>query len=370
MDSATIELFRKIVEYLPQGFILYDPSFRVLIFNRSAEKLFSLRPEEVIGRTFSLGDVPNTRFDTLNRVFFPSLASQMKMVSPQGTYPSVIDLSFTDPKLEIRVTTLKFVDTRGSATGFAKIVEDRTQETLIMQSKSEFVSLISHQLRTPLTAVNWTFQILLKENLAENQRDLVKTGALATAELVSRIDDAIEVTKIEDGRFDYKFAVLDLEVLLRDVIEKEKMIAGQYDVAVVFEGLKNQAAQITADTHKLSVAISNLVDNAIRYSKNGGTVRISLAKVPDHPFFRMTVVDSGIGIPKEDMGRIFTKFFRSENARRVQPDGNGLGLFITKNIIETHGGKITVQSSLDQGSAFSVFLPSDPKLIPALQSQQ
>jgi len=125
---------------------------------------------------------------------------------------------------------------------------------------------------------------------------------------------------------------------------------------------------ITADSHKLGVAISNLLNNAARYSKSGGTVRIGLMTKGQEN--QLTIADQGIGIATADMDKIFSKFFRAENARKIQPDGNGLGLFIAKNVIENHGGTIQVKSVLDAGSEFVVTLPSDPNQIPLFVSEQ
>lgn len=137
-------------------------------------------------------------------VLFPSTAPRLD--SPElNAYPRVSDIGLDNPKRELRVATFEIKDRTSAAVGFLKLITDKTKEAQILQSKYEFVRLVSHQLRTPLTAVGWTFQLLRKEPLTEDQNGLVRTGSLATDELQSRIDDIIEVTKIEDGRFDYKF---------------------------------------------------------------------------------------------------------------------------------------------------------------------
>jgi signal transduction histidine kinase len=368
MDINTVELFQTVVEELPLGFVLYSPDNKVLVVNKKTESLSRVSRDQIVGQTLSVKDKQGTELWFLTQILFPSVAPKMKHISPPGEYPQVVDVSFTNPRLEVRTTTLKLNDPSGAVAGYVKLIEDRTREAVIMESKHEFVSLVSHQLRTPLTAVNWTFQLLLKDHLSDNEREIAETGARAAAELVARIDDAVEVAKIEDGRFDYKFASVDLINILNEVIKRLRLLAGQYGVTIATDWSDEQL-MVTADRHKLSVAVANIIDNGMRYSVGGGTVTVRAIKQSSHQTIELSVHDDGIGIPESDRPNLFSKFFRAENARKVQPDGNGLGLFIAKNIIDAHGGKIDIDSTLNQGSTFMISLPTDPNLIPVLKQE-
>lgn len=358
MDVGTVEIFKRVVEELPLGFIMYDPNYKILIVNKKTEELAGVPREELINQTFSVKDKQGTKLWFLAQVLFPSVAPKMDHISPPGEYPQVVSISFDDPRIELLTTTLELTNPQGGTVGFVKLIEDKTREAIIMQSKHQFVSLVSHQLRTPLTAVNWTFQLLLKDELSKNQREVIETGARAANELVSRIDDTVEVAKIEDGRFDYKFSSVDIVRLLHEVLERANLMAGQYEVTVSTD-IKEENLEIKADKHKLSVAIANLIDNALKYSR-GETVAVTLEKLSDQLAVAIKIQDTGIGISDKDKEGLFTKFFRAENARKVQPDGNGLGLFIAKNVIEKHGGKIVVDSTLNQGSTFTAVIPIAP----------
>jgi len=369
MDINTIELFQTVVEELPLGFVLYSPENKILVVNKKTENFSRVSRDQIIGQTLSVKDKQGTELWFLTQILFPSVAPKMKHISPPGEYPQVVDVSFTSPRLEVRVTTLKLADSLGAAAGYVKLIEDRTRAAVIMESKHEFVSLVSHQLRTPLTAINWTFQLLLKDHLSDNEREIAETGARAAAELVARIDDAVEVAKIEDGRFDYKFASVNLIGILDEVVKRLRLLAGQYGVTIATDWAAEEFI-VTADKHKLGVAIANIIDNGVKYSVGGGTVTVKAMKQPDHHTIGLSVHDDGIGIPDGDRVSLFSKFFRAENARKVQPDGNGLGLFIAKNVVDAHGGKIEIDSTLNQGSTFTIFLPTDPKMIPALRDRQ
>jgi signal transduction histidine kinase len=371
MDINTVELFQKVVESLPLGFVMYDRDHKVLVVNKKTEELSGVSRSELVGETLSVKDKQGTKLWFLTQIIFPSIAPKMTHVSDAGEYPQVVRISFDDPRLELQTTTLELTDPDNNPVGYVKLIDDKTQEALVMESKHKFVSLVSHQLRTPLTAVNWTFQILLKENLTESQREIMLTGARAAAELVARIDDTVEVAKIEDKRADYKFATVNLVSLLGEVIERERLLASQHNTAIAGDWDDKQIT-VTADKHKLGVALANLIDNAVKYGSNSGGETITVgAKInPEKSAIEISIVDSGIGIADSDKEKLFDKFFRADNARRVQPDGNGLGLFIAKNIIESHGGEIKIESKLNQGSTFSVLLPTDPNKIPTLKTNK
>ena len=122
---------------------------------------------------------------------------------------------------------------------------------------------------------------------------------------------------------------------------------------------------LTLDPQKLGVAISNLIDNAVKYNVQNGEVIIGIERLKDKPYVQISVKDTGLGISPEAMSNLFTKFFRAENAVKSVPDGIGLGLYIAKNIIQRHGGEIRAESQVNRGTTFYFTLPTDPKLVPA-----
>lgn len=149
-----------IIAALRDGLIAYDPNFKILIFNSAAEKIFGLSRQQVIGKYFSPEKINEPLFRIFIQTLFPSLAPIVAKHTEAGEYPQIIDLSFSEPKMEIRVTTNKIIDPKGQLLGFVKVVSDRTRETELLRSKSEFLSVAAHQLRTPLTTVNWIFESL------------------------------------------------------------------------------------------------------------------------------------------------------------------------------------------------------------------
>ena len=140
-------------------------------------------------------------------------------------------------------------------------------------------------------------------------------------------------------------------------------MAKAYNVSVFFEK-PDQPIIVTFDEQKLGIAISNLIDNALKYNVPKGSVTVNLRLVLNQPYAEVSIKDTGVGIPPEDIKKLFTKFFRAENVMQFETEGSGLGLFVVKNIIERHGGKIWVESELNRGTTFHFTLPTDARLIP------
>src|SRR3989344_3707911 len=216
-----------IVAALRDGLIAYDPNFKILIFNSAAEKIFGFSKQQVIGKYFSPEKINEPLFKIFIQTLFPSLAPIVAKHSAVGEYPQVIDLSFDEPKMELRVITNKIIDPNGRLLGFVKVVSDRTRETELLRSKSEFLSVAAHQLRTPLTAVNWIFESLANELLNDNQRQMVDSGLTAGAYLLKIVNDLLDVSKIEESRFGYNFKNIDLIGFIYEVFARAKNLADE-----------------------------------------------------------------------------------------------------------------------------------------------
>ncbi|MEK7593150.1 MAG: ATP-binding protein [Patescibacteria group bacterium] len=362
-NFALDELSKSVIETLRDGVIVYDRDSRVLAFNKAAEKIFNLNAEEIIGRSFSPNDIKEPKLKILIQTLFPSLAPVIVKHSESNVYPQVVDISFEEPKIEIRVATNKISDSKGGISGFVKIISDRTRELNIFKTKNEFISTAAHQLRTPLTAINWALETLVKESLSESQKQAAETGLQAASHLLKIVNDLLDVSKIEEGRYGYNFEKSNLVDFIESAIKKSEETSVPAGVKIY---LKKPVELIEADidVQKMEIALLNLLDNAIRYNVKNGEITVSVEKLKDKPYAQVSVKDTGIGISKEDVKKIFIKFFRAENAIKALPNGSGLGIYIVKNIIKRHGGDIWVESELNRGSVFYFTLPTDPKLIP------
>lgn len=349
-------LFESLARMIDEALIVYDQNFTILAFNARAEDLFKMRAREVIGQQISLEKAREPQWRSLSPVIYSSLAPTVVRLSDAGAYPQIIKVIIENPHQEFFVSTDQIADASGAAQGFIKVVRDVTREASFVQSKSDFIAIAAHQLRTPATAVNWVFEALEKDpSLGDEARQSAQMGHVAAQNLLKVITNLLNIAQIEEGRFGYDMQPLDLIPFLDALLADAAPVARQHDVNVYFERPPVPSVMVIADQYKLALAIANLVDNAIKYNVSGGQV-VMRAIVKDGAA-EVSVKDTGAGISEEDLLKIFEKFFRAETIKKTSVEGSGLGLYLTKNIIEAHKGKIWVESVIGRGSVFYFTVP-------------
>ena len=361
--STSSGRLESIITNLSDGVIAYDNNFQILVFNRAAEDIFGIKKEQVVGQRFGPERAAEPKYKIFTQTMFPSLAPSVLRHSEAGAYPQIVDISF--PGRELRVSTDRLIDDTKGVIGFVKLVQDRTREVELMKSKSEFITIAAHQLRTPLTAINWIFEGFAKSDaLPKDDRELAGNGLTATRKLLKIVNDLLDVSKIEEGRFGYNFEQTNLVDFISEILKNAQVVAKEYGVNLYLDKGAQQEVLVTIDPNRLGLALSNLIDNAIRYNVANGSVTIGIRPLTESSYVEVSVADTGIGIPPENMDKVFSKFFRAENVMKKETEGSGLGLYITKNVINRHGGTIWAESVIDRGTTFYFTLPIDPRLIP------
>ena len=230
--------------------------------------------------------------------------------------------------------------------------------------KSDFISVVAHQLRTPLAGVKWVLKLILDGDLgpiSAEQGQMLKRGYDTNEKMIQLVNDLLNVSRIENGKFGYKFEKNDFSKLLNLLIENSQLPSRERNIEVILE--KSIATPLFSfDPEKLLIALQNIVDNAVKYTLPGGRVTISTEQQGD--YLQIKIKDTGVGIPKDDIHKLFSKFFRAANVIHLQTDGSGLGLFIVKNIIMRHGGQVWVDSIEGKGTTFTIIIPLIDELLP------
>ena len=337
-----------VITNFADGLLVFNKEGRLFLINPQAENFFDVKARDLVGR-------PILELST-----FPTLEALIKLLGLEikGVFRKELPIR---EKLTIEVSTIPMMREEEKL-GTLVILHDITREKIVERMKTEFVSLAAHQLRTPLSAIKWTLRMVLDGDLGpitEEQRDFMEKTYSSNERMISLINDLLDVTRIEEGRFLYKPILTDIESIVQFVVNSYKEEIEKRKIKFEFKKPEKKLPRVMLDVEKMRLAIQNLLDNAIRYTQPEGRVTVSLKYVKKEIEF--SVKDTGVGIPKDQQERVLTKFFRGANVMRMATEGSGLGLFITKNIIEAHGGKIWFESEENQGTIFHFSLPVKEK---------
>jgi PAS domain S-box-containing protein len=333
-----------IINNLSDGLLVFDKENKLSLINPQAENFFDVKTRDLIGRS------------VLELSTFPTIKPLIKLLGREikGVFRKELLIK---KKLTLEVSTVPMIREE-ERLGTLVILHDITREKMIERMKTEFVSLSAHQLRTPLSAIKWTLRMLLDGDLGEitkEQREFIEKTYKSNERMITLINDLLDVTRIEEGRYLYKPSSTDFEPIVQFIINSYKEEIKRKKINFEFKKPEKKLPRVMVDVEKIKLAIQNLLDNAVRYTPAGGKVIVSLKAGKKEIEF--SVKDSGVGISKDQQGRVFTKFFRGSNVLKMETEGSGLGLFIAKNIIEAHGGKIWFESEEGKGTTFYFTLP-------------
>lgn len=343
-----------ILHSIGDGVFVVDKNERLLIFNQVAENISGFKVEEALGKKY--GDILKFVFEKdgkINDEFvkksmatgeIKTMANHTMLIRKDGTKVSVAD------------SASPVKDKNGQVIGCVVVFRDVTKEREIDTMKSEFVSVASHQLRTPLTGIKWFAELLLKTKLSAKTKDYVKQIAISNDRMVHLVDDLLNVSRMETGRkFDIVLKDTDLVALSKDVILEQTPTAAERHITISCAADSPKKLVLAVDELKMRQVFQNLISNSIKYSKEKTNIILGCQQKKDEIIFY--VKDQGIGIPKHQRDKVYEKFFRAENAFTMHTDGTGLGLYIVKVIVEAHHGKIWFESEENKGTTFYFSLP-------------
>lgn len=319
-------------------------------WNRSATAMYGYRPNEMIGQSINIIVPDDRRLET--KMIMETVARGQSIdhfqTVRQRKNGSLVDVSIT-------VSPIR--DQSGRIVGASTIARDITKEKQIDRVKTEFVSLASHQLRTPLSAINWYTEMLLNGDagrMTRAQRNYLQEIFRGNQRMIGLVNALLNVSRLELGTFAVEPQPTDLIALADDVVKELRVEIRQKKLKLV---RRYQAGLpvMSVDPKLTRIIFQNLLSNAVKYTPARGTVTLRLDRRPR--VVRLTCKDTGYGIPADAQPKIFTKLFRADNIQPIDTDGTGLGLYIVKSIVEQSGGRVWFDSTENRGTTFYVDLP-------------
>jgi len=329
-----------ILEGMAEGVVAFDLEGRVLFANRAAGRFLGFEPDSVPGKPF------------LEVCRLPELHAFSRAVIAEGREIHKELSGFTPGEQVWEVVGVPLPGGGGEPRGGLMVLHDVTETKRLERLRQDFVANVSHEMKTPLTAIRGFAETLLEGALEDqaNNRSFVERIKAQAERLEGLIDDTLSLARIERGEVALAVENVDWPALVKKAEETFRTSAAGQTLALETK-VEPDLPGIQGDSKLLEQAVGNLLDNAIKYNRPGGKVALSVTRAGEKGV-RVLVEDTGIGIPGEDLPRVFERFYRVDKARSRELGGTGLGLSIVKHIVERHGGRVGCESEAGKGSRF------------------
>jgi PAS domain S-box-containing protein len=342
----------QIFDSTSEGILLVSRSGEIQAANRQAGELLGFDASSVIGVRLSqlaagrrsAGPAPDRVFDELGAV----------LSKPDRGDEGDLELQRTGRIVHWVGRPNK--DTAGATIGFTLTIHDVTHERQVSQMKTDFVSFVTHQLRTPLAGIKWMLELAAQApQVPAEASSYVEDARIAAERLIGLVNDLLDISRLESGKLTVTLQPTSLGKLTRSSVDDLGALIRDKGLRLMMSGV-DDAPMVMAEPQLLRQVIVNLTSNALKYTPSGGDISIRIDREDDRTV-RWTITDSGIGIPKSALGRLFEKFYRAENVQMVETEGTGLGLYLVRLIIERLAGEVWCESEEGRGSAFIFTLP-------------
>jgi len=344
------ERINSVLKNVSEGLVIVDKEGKVLLLNPAAERLMGVDKEDKVGQHILEG------------------LKEEQIVSFSKDKKQAIEIELAGPsqdtKKTLRASTAVIESEEGETIGMVSVLSDITKQKDLERMKDAFVSHVSHELRTPLISIQKSLGLILEggsDKLDEQQKQFLEIASNNATRLTSLVNDLLDVAKLESGRMSLNYAHIKLGTIVDDTFNMVKGWADTRGVCLEKVGVEN--IELDADAKMLNQVFTNLIGNAIKFTPQGGKITVS-AEVLDKGQLKISVSDTGCGIPAESLGTVFNKF---EQVRSVDPQtsvkGTGLGLAIVKEIVELHGGTVEAESELGKGANFFFIIPKQKEVL-------
>lgn len=340
--------FNEVLSSILDGIIALDFNKNVAFANKTAEQLTG----------FTISELQGQPIDKLIHLYTDQEEIQSKTYCQENFKRPVNLIGKNGKQTKVNLISIKTDGTVQTNLSCILALHDLSREEELERMKLDFVSMTSHELKTPLTSIIGYLSVFTEENkgkLPKEEMELVDKSLISAQQLFALVQNLLNVDKVERGQMSVSPEPVDYLPILSKAVDDLKNQSSQKNIVLNLNLPSQGMPKVLADPIRMSEVLTNLISNAINYTNPGGKVEVSAALSPNE--VTTTVSDNGVGIPKEALSHLFSKFFRVSNSSQKMSKGTGLGLYITKSIIEKLNGKIRVESELGKGSKFYFTLP-------------
>lgn len=352
--SGERQKFETLFLYLKDAVVAFNKEGKLMHINKMAKRLFGfLSPEsDDYMKDFNFSSMINVLQINYREVSVKYKENKNYVVN---------DVMYDGKALDVTFAEFKYAEHGETMRGIMCLIHDVTGRYELDKSRREFVADVSHELRTPLTGIKGAVETVLENpTLDEDTKNNFLEMAIEECDRMTRlVGDLLVLSRLDNKKTSWKIETFDAERFIEHIYDVMSVSAKEREQTLTMK-CESDIPDVTADKEKLQQVIINIVSNAIKYTPKGGNVAITAKNSGE--FFLISVSDNGIGIPQEDLPRIFERFYRVEKSRTSDAGGTGLGLAIAKEIIDAHGGDIKIDSEIGRGTHVDVFIPYKTKL--------
>lgn len=350
--SAEKDRVETILTSIGDGVFVTDTEGKITMINRLAQEMSGYREDEALGKRYT--EIFNFRQEKSPDEPYPDFVNEVIKTGQIGAFEKKTVIVRKDSTIvSVLDSVAPLIDHDGKVFGTVTVFRDSTRERELERGKDEFLSVASHQLRTPLGGMRWGIESLLEESLPKETKETIDQLYGNCLRMIHLVNDLLNISRIDQGRITDVPVKTNLKNIINEVVNDLLPTIEQMKLKIRFDIRKPVWLKI--DPHRFQEMFENIASNAVNYNVPGGKVVISLKQ--DAEKVVITVRDTGVGIPKKDIRNIGTKFFRSQNALQVKADGTGLGMYLVKKYVSAWGGNIKIESQEKKGSTVTISLP-------------
>ena len=336
-----------VIHSIAEGLVVVDAAGNVVMMNEAAEKLLGVSRIDKIGRPMLEG-VKEEQLVSLAKNSPGGDTKEIELVSQEN-----------ETKKILRASSAVIEDEDGQTVGMVSVLSDITKQRELDRMKSSFVASVSHELRTPLIGIQKSLSLILGKtagDVSENQEQLLSIADRNLKRLTLLINDLLDLSKLEAGRMEIKREPYSVEKVIAESIEGLATWVKSKSINLEKE-IESGLPEVNIDPNRITQVLTNLIGNAVKFTPQNGTITVKASSGRGDGHVQVTVQDTGIGIDKENLPKIFSKFYQVGERTPTDISGTGIGLSIAKEIVELHDGKIWVESEKGFGTRFIFTLP-------------
>jgi PAS domain S-box-containing protein len=340
-----------VIRSVAEGLVVVDARGKVVMMNPAAEKLLGVSKKDKIGKSL-YDNLKEEQLISLVKDSRDKEGKEIELISPQD-----------ETKKTLRASTAVVENENGQTVGMVSVLSDITKQKELDRMKTNFVSSVSHELRTPLVAIDKSLSLVMNKSagdLSETQERFLSIAERNLKRLNILVNDLLDLSKLEAGKVGLRVEPASIDKIITDSVETLNTWAQTKSITINTE-FQQDLPKLSLDAARINQVLNNLIGNAIKFTPQEGIITVRANLDPSGNAIEVSVADNGIGISPKDLPRVFEKFYQSGERVSTDINGTGIGLTISKEIVELHGGKIWAESERDKGAKFIFTLPLTSK---------